>query len=187
MNKPMRNFKTSILIFIVTASFTHFVCWAEDIEIKKTISEKDEALRKMEAAIVARIDKGNSLPIKTMITPNTRVVGYAMYYSLVAERIIKFANLNPPQIYGKKLYGKGVMYLPIYQDGKIWEVEGGQRIETSSGIEALDRAMIRIIRRASPFGKFPTSMRKSSNEVWELVFHFEFKNEDAQPSNEQTR
>ncbi len=80
-----------------------------------------------------------------------------------------------PEREGKKLYGELIVYIPVFQDGSIYEKEGGPRIERSSGSVALDQAALAIIRRAAPFGNFPAELRRDGKaHVWEIVTRFHF-------------
>ena len=146
---------------------------ADDIESTKVVARR-------EAEISKQIEDYNKRPKKTQITPSTQEVGYAMYYKALQDRIEKIGTLNFPQQNGKKLYGELLIYIPVYQDGTIYERDGGPRIERSSGIAALDNAAMRIVRRAAPFGVFPANMRSSEKEdVWEIITRFKFTREDA--------
>lgn len=137
-------------------------------------------LARREAEIAKSIEDYNKRPKKTQITPSTREVGYAMYYKSLQEKIEKIGTLNFPQKDGKKLYGELVLYIPIYQDGAIYERDGGPRVERSSGNAALDRAALQIVRRAAPFGRFPDNMRSSGkDDVWEVITRFKFTRDEA--------
>jgi len=143
-------------------------------------TESARALARMEAEINKRIEDYNKRPKKTQITPSTQEVGYAMYYAALQKRIENMGTLNFPQQGGKKLYGELVVYIPVFQDGSIYEKEGGPRVERSSGNQALDSAALRIVRRAAPFGRFPTNMRTSGkDDVWEIITRFKFTRDDA--------
>lgn len=143
-------------------------------------TESARALARMEAEINKRIEDYNKRPKKTQITPSTREVGYAMYYATLQKRIENIGTLNFPQQGGKKLYGELIVYIPIFQDGTIYEKEGGPRVERSSGNQALDSAALRIVRRAAPFGRFPDNMRSSGkDDVWEIITRFKFTRDDA--------
>ncbi|MDB5796721.1 MAG: TonB family protein [Paucimonas sp.] len=138
------------------------------------------AVARMEAEIARNIEDYNQRPKKTQITPSTREVGYAMYYNGLQRKLESIGTLNFPQENGRKLYGELVVYIPIYQDGSIYEKEGGPRVERSSGLAALDNAALRIVRRAAPFGRFPANMRSSGkDDVWEVITRFKFTREDA--------
>ena len=141
---------------------------AEDLETTK-------ALARMAAEINQTIEDQNRRPRKTFITPSTQRVGYAIYYKQLQKRIEDFGTLNFPQKDGKKLYGELVIYIPIFQDGSIYEKEGGPRIEKSSGNKALDKAALRIVRNAAPFGKFPQNMRSGDkDDLWVVISRFRF-------------
>lgn len=139
-----------------------------------------KAIARREAEIAKNIEDYNKRPKKTQITPSTREVGYAAYYKSLQDRIEKMGTLNFPQQDGKKLYGELVVYIPIYQDGTIYERDGGPRVERGSGNAALDRAAVRIVRRSAPFGRFPEKMRSTDkDDVWEIITRFKFTREDS--------
>jgi protein TonB len=103
-----------------------------------------------------------------------------MYYSQLQKRIENIGTLNFPQQNGKKLYGELVIYIPVFQDGTIYDKEGGPRVERPSGNPALDEAALRIVRRAAPFGRFPENMRTTGkDDVWEIITRFKFTRDDA--------
>ena len=142
--------------------------------------DSTKALARREAEIARSIEEYNKRPKKTQITPSTREVGYAMYYKTLQDRIEKRGTLNFPQQDGKKLYGDLVLYIPIYQDGSIYERDGGPRVERSSGNPALDKAALRIVRLAGPFGRFPANMRSTDkDDVWEIITRFKFTREES--------
>lgn len=144
------------------------------------IQETTKAFARREAEIAKNIEEYNKRPKKTQITPSTREVGYAMYYKALQDRVEKTGTLNFPQENGKKLYGDLVIYIPVYQDGSIYDKDGGPRVERSSGNAALDRAALRIVARSAPFGKFPPNMRSTDkDDVWEIITRFRFTREEG--------
>ena len=137
------------------------------------------AIARATAEITQRIADENKRPKKTFISPSTREVGYAMYYKAMQKRVEEVGTLNFPQQNGHKLYGELVVYIPIFQDGSLYEKEGGPRVERSSGNPALDKAALAIVRRAAPFGKFPANMRSSDkDDLWIVVTRFKFTREE---------
>jgi len=139
-----------------------------------------QAIARMEAEVNRNIEAYNKRPKKTQITARTREANYAIYYKSLQEKIEKLGTLNFPQQDGKKLYGELIVYIPVFQDGSIYEKEGGAKVEASSGNPVLDRAALAIVRRSAPFGSFPASMRSSgSNEVWEVITRFRFTHQDT--------
>ena len=139
-----------------------------------------KAIARMEAEISKNIEDYNKRPKRTQITPSTRAVGYAMYYKALQERIEKLGTLNFPQKDGRKLYGELIVSIPVFQDGSIFERDGGPRIERSSGNPELDRAALAIVRRSAPFGRFPENMRSvGKDDLWEVITRFKFTREEA--------
>ncbi len=135
---------------------------------------------KMAAEITQTIESQSKRPRKTFITVNTQEVGYAMYYKALQKRIEQVGTFNFPQKDGKKLYGKLMVYIPVFQDGTIYQKDGGARIEVSSGIPELDQAALDIVRRAAPFGRFPSNMRATDqDDLWVIVTRFNFTREQG--------
>ena len=142
--------------------------------------DSSRAIARREAEIARNVEDYNKRPKKTQITPSTREVGYAMYYKALQDKIEKVGTTNFPQQNGKKLYGDLVLYIPIYQDGTIYERDGGPRVERSSGNPALDNAALRIVRRSANFGRFPSNMRSADkDDVWEIITRFKFTREES--------
>lgn len=140
--------------------------------------ESDKAIARMAAEITQRIEDQNKRPRKTVITPSTRGVGYALYYKAMQKRIEDTGTLNFPQKGGRKLYGELVMYIPVFQDGSIYKKEG-IRIEKSSGNAELDKAAMEIVRRSAPFGKFPSNMLSAQkNDLWVVITRFTFTRDE---------
>jgi protein TonB len=137
------------------------------------------AIARMSAEITQRISDENKRPKKTFISPSTQEAGYALYYKAMQKRVEEVGTLNFPQQNGSKLYGELVVYIPVFQDGSVYEKEGGPRIERSSGNPALDKAALAIVRRAAPFGKFPANMRSSDkDDLWIVITRFKFTREE---------
>jgi protein TonB len=142
--------------------------------------ESAKVLARSVAEISRNIEDYNKRPKKTQITPSTQEVRYAMYYNSLREKIQKFGTLNFPRQDGKQLYGELLIYLPVYQDGSIYQREGGMRVERSSGVLNLDRAALRIIERSAPFSRFPENMRsKDKDDVWEIILRLKFTREET--------
>lgn len=146
--------------------------------------DSSKAIARRAAEITQVIEDQNKRPKKTFITPSTREVGYASYYKTMQKRIEEMGTLNFPSKNGRKLYGELVVYIPVFQDGSIYEKDGGVRIEKSSGNDALDAAAMAIVRRAAPFGKFPPNMLSSErDDLWVIITRFKFTREDKMETN----
>ncbi|GAB2850285.1 TonB family protein [Pseudoduganella ginsengisoli] len=146
--------------------------------------DSSKAIARRAAEITQVIEDQNKRPKKTFITPSTREVDYASYYKTMQKRIEEMGTLNFPSKNGRKLYGELVVYIPVFQDGSIYEKDGGVRIEKSSGNDALDAAALAIVRRAAPFGRFPPNMLSSErDDLWVIITRFKFTREDKMETN----
>lgn len=154
--------------------------------IKKSVdvSTKPEtmdtvALARREAEIAKQVSDYNKRPIKSQLTPSTREVSYAVYYATLQKQIERTGTRYFPQQEGKKMYGDLIVYIPVYQDGSIYEKEGGPRIEKTSGNRMLDHAALAIVRRAAPFGNFPKgALGDGKTHVWEIITRFRFTRDE---------
>ncbi len=141
--------------------------------------ESSKAIARTAAEITQRIEDENKRPRKTFITPSTQEVGYAMYYKAMQKRVEEIGTLNFPQRNGKKMYGELVVYIPIFQDGSIYQKDGGVRVQKSSGNPDLDKAALAIVRRSAPFGRFPANMLSSDkDDLWVIITRFNFTREE---------
>ncbi|QOL51378.1 energy transducer TonB [Massilia litorea] len=145
---------------------------ADEVDTTKQIA-------RMTAEITQTIEDQNKRPKRTHISPSTRQVGYALYYKAMQKQVEEVGTLNFPQQNGKKLYGELVVSIPVFQDGSLYQKEGGPRIERSSGNPALDKAALEIVRRAAPFGAFPQNMRTAGkDDLWIVITRFTFTREE---------
>jgi TonB family protein len=130
-------------------------------------------------AKLAELTKSESIaPQKTLITGQTRDIAQAMYLKMVEKKIEKVGTTNFPTMAGKSLYGNLIVNIPIFQDGSIFEKDGGPKVERSSGDAQLDESALNIVRQAAPFGAIPNGRRsKDREDVWVVITTFNFKSE----------
>lgn len=137
--------------------------------------DSQKALARSLAEISQTIEDQNKRPRKTFLSPSTQAVGHATYYKAFQKKVENVGTLNFPQVNGKKLYGEVIVNIPIFQDGTIYEKDGGPKVDKSSGNPALDSAALRIVRKAAPFGRFPPNMRsRDKDDIWIVVTRFKF-------------
>lgn len=148
------------------------------------LADAAHAIARMTAEINQSIEDQNKRPRKTYITPSTQEVGYAMYYKTMQKRIEDIGTLNFPQRNGRKMYGELVVSIPVFQDGTIYQKDGGVHIDRSSGNPALDQAALAIVRRAAPFGRFPPNMLSNDkDDLWIVVTRFKFTRDEKMETN----
>jgi hypothetical protein len=112
---------------------------------------------------------------KKIITPSIKEVSFKDYYHRQQLKIEKAGLQNWPMKNGKKLYGRAIASIPILPNGSIYIGEGGPTIEVSSGNQAIDTAVLKIIRKVSPFDVFSSEMRSSGNfDVLMIITAFDF-------------
>lgn len=145
------------------------------------IMESSKAIARQEAQIYNRVEDENKKPRKTHMSPSTMGVSYAQYYSEMSHRIEEIGTLNFPQKNGVKQYGQVVISISVFQDGSIYDKDGGIQVEKSSGNAFLDKAAVTIVRRSAPFGRFPAKMRSSQEggDVFVLVTTFKFARDNT--------
>jgi len=137
--------------------------------------DSNKALARSMAELSQTIEDQNKRPRKTFLSPSTQAVGHAIYYKALQKKIEDVGTLNFPQLNGKKMYGEVIIYIPIFQDGSIYEKGGGPKVEKTSGNAALDAAALKIVRKAAPFGHFPSNMRsKDKDDIWIVITRFKF-------------
>lgn len=147
----------------------------------REMSERAREMAMLEAETAKNTELYNKRPKKTQITPSTREVGYAQYYKALQDKIEKVGTLNFPTRDGRKQYGELLIVIPIFQDGTIYERDGGVVVVQGSGNRWLDQAAVGIVRRSAPFGRFPLNMRSAGkDDVWEVVTRFRFTGEGLQ-------
>jgi protein TonB len=158
----------SYLIVFSFLMYLHVMAFAQSVD-DKIKSLQDE---------LAEIKKNKSAgPRKTFITHQTRVIGQAMYLTIVERKIENLGTANFPAIDGNRLYGELVVSIPIFQDGSIFDKDGGPKVEKSSGDVKLDESALNITRQAAPFDAIPNNLRsKDRDDVWVIVTTFNFKN-----------
>ena len=152
----------------------------KSVNVSATLESMDSvALVRREAEIARQVADYNKRPIKSQLTPSTREVSYAVYYAMLQKQIERTGTRYFPQQEGKKMYGDLIVYIPVYQDGSIYEKEGGPRIEKTSGNRILDHAALAIVRRAAPFGSFPKgALGDGKTHVWEIITRFRFTRDE---------
>ncbi len=148
--------------------------------------EQIQEIARREAEIARDIADYQKRPLKTQLTPSTKVVAHALYYTALQKKIEQTGTLNFPQRDGQKLYGELIVYIPVAEDGRLYEKEGGPRVERGSGNPALDAAALAIVRRSAPFGRLSASIAGDSRErVWEVIARLTFTRDQqlhAQPA-----
>jgi periplasmic protein TonB len=121
------------------------------------------------AALEKRVEDYNKRPRRKAITPSTREVEYATYYVAWREKVERIGTENYPAEARGKLYGELIVTVSIFQDGSIEGIE----LVKSSGQPVLDKAALRIVKLAAPYGSFPKEMR-DKYQIFDITTRFVF-------------
>jgi periplasmic protein TonB len=121
------------------------------------------------AALEKRVEDYNKRPRRKQITPSTREVEYASYYTAWREKVERVGTENYPAEARGKLYGELIVTVSIFQDGTIEGIE----LVKGSGQPVLDKAALRIVKLAAPYGNFPQEMREKY-QIFDITTRFVF-------------
>lgn len=106
---------------------------------------------------ISREQAGESkLPIRKVISANTKQYEFAAYMSAWVAKVERIGNLNyPMELRKKNLHGNLVLSVGIYPDGSIESID----VRRSSGIPAVDKAAVDIVTLAAPYAPLPDNIR----------------------------
>lgn len=106
---------------------------------------------------ISREQAGESkLPIRKVISANTKQYEFASYMSAWVAKVERIGNLNyPMELRKKNLHGNLVLSVGIYPDGSIESID----VRRSSGIDAVDKAAVDIVTLAAPYAPLPDNIR----------------------------
>ncbi len=144
------------------------------------LRESITAVARMEAQIAKQNEDYSQRPKRGFIGPSTRAVSYAMYYNQWKDKIERIGTINYPEEARGKIYGDLILTVTLNPDGSIYKDQ--VNITRSSGFPLLDRAAMRIVRLAAPFGTFSEEMRKEY-DVFEIITKFSFTRSDGFEAN----
>lgn len=102
-------------------------------------------------------------------------VGYVQYFKVLQDKIEKVGILNFLICDGKKFYGELLVVILVFQDGSIYECDGGVVVCISFGNVVLDQVVVVIVWCLVLFGCFLENMCISGkDDVWEVIVIFCF-------------
>lgn len=112
-------------------------------------------LLRAEAEINRRIAAEAKLPKRGHLTPSTREVALATYFSQFSHKIECAGEKNyPPAAKGGTF--KAIVKVSVLPDGAVEKIV----IDRSTGSPQVDQAIGGIVRAAAPFDKFPPTIRE---------------------------
>ena len=125
--------------------------------------EKSLEIQRLEAQIRRDYQAYQERPRKKFVGARASEYRFAMYVDNWRLKVERVGNLNyPDEARRRKLYGSLQLTVGIKPDGAVESVE----INRSSGKKVLDDAAIRIVRLASPFDRFPDSIRADTDILY---------------------
>ena len=120
------------------------------------LANRAMAIARLEAQIDRQMEDYSKRPRKKFIGARTEEYLPAQYIEDWRLKVERVGNLNYPEEARGRMYGSLVVYLEIDADGNLKRAE----VQRSSGQKVLDEAALRILRLASPYGKFSAQMRE---------------------------
>ncbi len=111
----------------------------------------------MEAQISRQFDEYSKRPRKKCVGARVSEAVEAQYVEDWRQKVERVGNLNYPDMARGRLYGNLVLTVGIRADGELESLE----INRPSGHKVLDDAALRIVRLASPYGAFPSALRRN--------------------------
>lgn len=109
-------------------------------------------------------------PRHLVVSVNSAQSDIAPYLNSWKRRVERIGTMNfPSEINVAGLSGSPTLEIAIAPDGRLTEVQ----ILRSSGYEALDRAAMMVLNRASPFEPFPDLLRERY-DLLRFAYKFEF-------------
>jgi periplasmic protein TonB len=164
--------QSQLLAARVSFMFLSAAMQREIAQASQNAQDKEDAdanLARAIAALEKRVEDYNKKPRRKAITPSTREVEYAGYYTHWREKVERIGTENYPAEARGKLYGELIVTVSIFQDGTIEGIE----IVKGSGQPVLDRAALRIVKLAAPYGGFPKEMR-AKYQIFDITTRFVF-------------
>lgn len=126
----------------------------------RDLMEKSLEIARLEAQIRRDYQAYQERPKRKFVGARASEYRFARYVDSWRLKIERVGNLNYPQeARARKLYGSLQLTVAIKADGEVESVE----VNRSSGHKVLDQAAIRIVRLASPFERFPGSIRADTD------------------------
>jgi len=128
------------------------------------------------ASLKAKIDRqmqalANKPRIRRLTSLSTKASEDAAYLNSWAQKVERIGNENfPEEALRKEIFGTLRLAVLINANGTLADVE----ILQSSGYDLLDEAALQIVRLASPFDRFPSEIRKHSDQI-EIIRTWQFE------------
>ena len=117
------------------------------------------AIARLEAQITRQIEEYQKRPVRKFIGSSAQEYRFAQYVEDWRLKVERIGNLNYPDGARGRVYGSLVLMVSIKADGSLDGIE----VMRSSGHQILDRAAERIVRMASPYAGFPTSIKRDTD------------------------
>jgi protein TonB len=133
--------------------------------------DKTRAMAKQEAVVDKLLQQYAARPRKTIVSPNTKASGFALYTIAWRKVVEDLGSLKFPKgPDGKALYGSVLLSIEIDRRGQLVSTT----VDRTSGNKRLDEAAVRIVRMASPFKPLPPETARDT-DILVMVETFRFQ------------
>ena len=126
----------------------------------RDLIEKSLEIERLEAQVRRNYQAYQERPKRKFVGARVQESRFALYVDNWRQKVERIGSLNyPEEAKARRLYGSLQLTVAIKADGEVESVE----INRSSGHKVLDQAALRIVRLASPFGRFPDNIRADTD------------------------
>lgn len=135
----------------------------EDAERQSETIDRNLEVARLSAELDELLNTYAKRPRKAFVSARTRASDAAAYMHDWVERVEQIGNLNyPAAARARRLSGQLLLTVGIQRNGDIESVE----VRRSSGVPALDRAAVDIVRMAAPFDPLSAALRERTDILY---------------------
>ncbi|MEM7379325.1 MAG: TonB family protein [Pseudomonadota bacterium] len=135
----------------------------EEPELESATIDRNLEVARLSAELDELLNTYAKRPRKAFVSARTRASDAAAYMHDWVKRVEQIGNLNyPAAARARRLSGQLLLTVGIRRNGDIESVD----VRRASGVPALDRAAVDIVRMAAPFDPLSTALRERTDILY---------------------